>query len=117
MTDAEITRDIEIRPSSYLLWISIFAGPVSFAINMQSRFALIQWACFGHREWVLHVITLTAFLAEIGGAVLGWIAFVRLDDRFDRARFMAMSGFILSAIFALTTLALAIPHLFLRPCD
>lgn len=117
MSDAEITRDMDIRPSSVLLWISILAGPVSFAIAFQSRFALVQWACFNHRGYVLHVITLTAFLACAGGALLGWVGFARLDPAYHRARFMAMSGFILSAIFALTTLANAIPHLFLSPCD
>ena len=117
MTDAEITREMEIRPSSVLLWISIFAGPMAFAVDMQSRYALVQWACFNHREWVLHAITLTSFIAALGGAILGWVAFTRLDRTFQRARFMAISGFLLSAICALSILANAVPHLFLSPCD
>ena len=117
MKDAEITKEFEIRPSSTLLWISIFAGPFSFAVDMQSRFALVQWSCFHHAEWVLHLITITAFIAAAAGAALAWIAFGRLDRDLQRARFMAMSGFILSGFFALSILANAIPHLFLRPCN
>lgn len=117
MTDAEITREFAIRPSSTLLWISIWAGPVAFAVDMQSRFALVQWSCFNHREWVLHVITITAFVAAAAGAALAWVAFSRLDRNLQRARFMAMSGFILSVSFAVSIVANAIPHLFLSPCN
>lgn len=117
MRDAEITKEFDIRPSSTLLWISIFAGPVAFAVDMQSRFALVQWSCFNHREWVLHVITITAFIAAAAGAALAWIAFSRLDRNLHRARFMAMSGFILSASFAFSIAANAVPHLFMSPCN
>ncbi len=113
----EITRPLDIRPSSYLLWIVNLTGPIAFAIDMQSRFALVQWACFSHRAYVLHVITLTAFLAAAASTLLSWVAFNRLEPVHHRARFMAMSGFILSATFALAILANAIPHIFLTPCD
>ena len=130
-----MSHEIAIRPSSTLLWISIIAGPVSFAVDMQSRFALVQWACFNHREWVLTVITLTALIAAAGAATLGWVAFTRLGGRelvtgtpveglpeagptaMHRARFMALCGFILGTIFALSIIANGIPHLFLRACD
>jgi hypothetical protein len=117
MTDAEITREFEIRPSSTLLWIAIWAGPVAFAVDMQSRFALVQWTCFNHNEWVLHAITITAFLGAAAGAALAWIAYNRFDRDLHRARFMAMSGFILSVSFAVSIVANAIPHLFLSPCN
>lgn len=117
MRDAESMKDFDIRPSSTLLWISIFAGAVAFAVDMESRFALVQWSCFHHRQWVLYVITLTAFVAASAGAALGWVAFSRLDRTLQRARFMAMSGFILSGFFAFSILANAIPNLFLTPCE
>jgi hypothetical protein len=117
LKDAELTKDIDIRPSSILLWISILAGPVSFIIDFQSRYALVQWACGNHRDWVLVLIAVTSLIAAIGGAFLGWSAFTRLDATLERARFLAISGFILSSIFALTIIANEIPHIFLRSCD
>lgn len=117
MSDTEITKDVVIRPSSVVLWISIAAGPLSFAVDMQSRFALVQWACFNHRGWVLSIITVTAFLAATGGALLGWFAYSRLDYPLQRPRFMALVGFILSAACAMSILANGVPHLFLGVCD
>jgi hypothetical protein len=120
-----MSEEIVIRPSSTLLWITILAGPVAFVVDMQSRFALVQWACFHHREWVLSVISVTAFVAALSAAVLAWVTFTRLHHHdalkhvapLQRARFMAISGFILAAIFALSIVANGVPHLFLRACD
>jgi predicted membrane protein len=117
MSDPEITKDVEIRPSSVLLWISIAAGPFAFAVDMQSRFALVQWACFNHRGWVLSVITVTAFTAAAGGAILAWLAYGRLDYPLQRARFMALVGLALSTACAVSILANGVPHLFLGLCD
>ncbi len=112
-----MNKAIEIRPSSTLLWITILTGPVAFVINFQSRYALVEWACTTHRGWVLPVIAATALVAAIASSLVAWSAFTRLDASFERARFMAISGFILSAIFALTIIANELPHLFLRSCD
>ena len=112
-----MNQAIDIRPSSTLLWITILAGPVAFVVNFQSRYALVQWACGNHRDWVLWLIAATALIATIGSAWLAWTAFTRLGERFERARFMAISGFILSAIFALSIVANELPHFFLGSCD
>jgi predicted membrane protein len=117
MSANELTKEIEIRPSSVVLWISIMAGPIAWAIDLESRFALVQWACFNHRAWVLDVISTTSFVGAVAGALLGWLAFRRLDPAFHRARFMAICGFVLGCAFALSILASAIPHLYLSPCD
>lgn len=117
MNDSEITREMEIRPSSTLLWIAVLASPLAFAIQFESRFALVQWACFNHRGWVLVVISITSLVASAAAAVLGWVSFVRLDPVVQRARFMALSAMILGAAFSLAIVANAIPHLFLGVCD
>lgn len=128
-----MNKAVVIRPSSTLLWITILTGPVSFAIDMQSRFALVQWACGNHRDWVLWLIVVTALVAAVASTMIAWSAFTRLNTLDDlpehpgtiesgpipvqRARFMAMSGFIISAIFSITIVANSIPQLFLRSCD
>lgn len=117
LKDAELTKELFIRPSSVVLWITIATGPVAFAIQFQSRFALVEWACGNHRSWVLTVIALTALIAAAGSAVVAWSAFVRLDPVLQRPRFMAMAGFVLSCLCALAIIAQAIPHAFLGACD
>jgi hypothetical protein len=117
MIENEIKKDIDIRPSSTLLWISILSGMIAFAIDMESRYALVQWACLTQRAWVIDLITVTAFIAAAAGAMLGWVAHARSDPAEQRARFMGMSGFILSAFFAFCILANDIPHIFLGTCD
>ena len=115
--DAEFTREVFIRPSSVLLWITIFTGPAAFAISMQSRYALVYWACGNKRAWVLLLIAITAVVAGICSTVVAWSAYSRLDYPLQRARFMAMSGFILSGIFTLAMIANTIPQFFFHPCD
>ena len=108
---------VVIRPSSTLLWITILTGPVAFAINFQARYALVEWACGNHRDWALRLIAVTALVAAIASALVAWSAFTRLREEQERARFMAMSGFILSAVFAMTIIANELPHFFLGSCD
>ena len=131
--DAELTKDIVVRPSSMLLWITILTGPMAFIIDFQSRLALVEWACGNHRDWVLHLIALTALVAAVASTLIAWTAFSRLNTLDDlpehpgtfesgplaqqRARFMAISGFIISAIFSITIVANELPHFFLRSCD
>jgi anaerobic C4-dicarboxylate transporter len=106
-----------IRPSSIVVWISILAGPVCWAICLESRYALVQWTCVHHCGWVLNVIGGTAFVACIAAALLGWAAFKRFDRDAHRERFMAISGLILSSSFALVVTANTIPTFFLSPCS
>lgn len=117
MKDSEITTDLAIRPSSTLLWIAILASPLAFAIQFESRYALVQWACFSHRGWVLAVISITSLLAAAGAALLGWVSFARLDPSVQRARFMALAALILGVGFSLAILASGVPHMFLGACD
>jgi predicted membrane protein len=117
MNDRELTKEIVIRPSSTLLWISIMAGPTAWAICLESRFALVGWACLHQCAWVLNLIGATALVAALAGALLGWSAFTRLDRDAHRARFMAISGVIISGFFVIAVLANSIPTLFLHPCD
>ena len=112
-----MNKAIAIRPSSTLLWITILAGPVAFIVDFQSRYALVEWACENHRDWVLRLIAVTALVAALASTWLAWTAFTRLHDEFGRARFMAMSGFILSAVFAMTIIANELPHFFIGSCD
>jgi hypothetical protein len=117
--DSEITKDIEIRPSSIALWSAILAGPFAYATAHQLRFALVQWACMNHASWVLLAIAAALLIIPIGGAIVCWrFSPAPEEDRVgNRVYFMAVSGFILNCAFALGIIANAIPHFFLLACD
>ena len=63
---AEITKDLEIRTSSIWLWFALLAPPISWAAGLQLRYALIDWACANHHEWLLTLFY--APLLQIGRA-------------------------------------------------
>ena len=116
---SEITKDIDIRPSSIALWSAILSGPVAFAVTLQLRYALVQWACMNHSSWVLVAIAAALLLLPIGGAIVCWrFSPAPDDDRIGgRVYFMAIGGFILNCAFILAIIANAIPDFFLRACD
>lgn len=103
------------RPSSLALWSGILCGPIAFAINLQLRYALVPWACTRGSRWVVTLVALPLIVVCIAGAFLSWTG-LRIN-REERVRFMAYSGLMLSAIFAITILASMIPDFFLAPCD
>ena len=118
--ESEITKDIEIRPSSVTLWSAILAGPFAYGVTHELRYALVQWACMNHNAtWVLAAIAAILLLIPVAGAVMCWrFSPAPEEDRVGgRVYFMAVSGFLLNCAFAIGIIASAIPHIFLRPCD
>jgi hypothetical protein len=115
----EVTRDIEVRPSSVALWCGIFAGPVAWAINLQLNYALARWACERGSQAAPVAISSILFVVAILGLLFSWRALrvVGHTEVSTRVRFMAIGGMLLSAIFALTILASLVPHLYLSPCE
>ena len=117
---AEITRDIEVRPSSVALWSGIMAGPVAWAVDLELRYALLPWACRSGFRWVLTAISVPLLLLCAAGFFLAWRGWAAGEDesvRPMRVRFMAVGGMLLSAAFFLTIVAGTIPDFFFRPCD
>jgi len=106
------------------LWSGILAGPVAWALDLGASYALVKWVCHTSRYGVLSAITVAALVLVCGGAVVSWAAFRRTsgDEPTDggrprqRARFMAILGLTLCALFALQILAGAIPHRVLDAC-
>ena len=117
--DSEITRDIDIRPSSITLWTSILAGPVAYGVAHELRYALVQWACMNHASWVLLAVAAVLLIIPIAAAIVCWrFSPAPEEDRVGgRVYFMAVAGFILNCAFALGIIANAIPHFFLLACD
>jgi len=119
MMREEITKDIEIRPSSISLWSAILAGPIAFAVALELRYALVGWACVNRSTWVLTAIAASLLLLPITGAVVCWrFSPAPEEDRVGgRVYFMAMGGFILDCACILAIIANTIPDFFLHACD
>lgn len=113
-------KDIEVRPSSTALWWGILCGPVAFAVDLQLRYALVHYACEHSQRWMLVGVAVPLFLVCVVGALFSWRGWrVGADETAipSRARFMSLGGAMLSAAFALTIVANAIPSFFISPCD
>ena len=96
------------------LWTGVLAGPIAFASALEAKFALLQYICRNHAIWILWLITILALLVTGFGAWCSWSG--RAEAR-PYTRFMSTGGLIINTVFALAIIAMAIPDLFLRPCD
>jgi hypothetical protein len=111
-------------PQDWRLWFSIFAPAIAWIVAQQASFLLTPWICATGHRWVLYLVTGSASLAAIAGAVTAWKSWNDLsadregsDPARTRRRFLAAGGLLLGAFFLMAILAFAIPGLVHRPCD
>jgi hypothetical protein len=105
--------------------VGILAGPIAWAFDLMSSYAVVKWVCDTGNHAVLPLITIVSLAIVGGGAASSWAAltYTANDVPTDggrprqRARFMAVLGVALSALFALQILAGAIPHWVLDACQ
>jgi hypothetical protein len=123
--------DRELRPdqvrwlSPLALWTGILAGPFAWAADLTASYALAKWTCLTDRRAILHAIMFASLLIVAGGAVVSSIALRHTsgDAPTDggrppqRARFMAILGLAVSALFALQIISTAIPQWVLDACE
>jgi hypothetical protein len=110
--------------SPLALWTGILAGPTALAADQLTSYALVKWTCTTERQEVLPLIALAALAIAAGGAFASWQALRHTQDHLptdgghplQRARFMAILGLTLSAFFAMSIVALAIPPAVLDAC-
>jgi quinol-cytochrome oxidoreductase complex cytochrome b subunit len=106
------------------LWWGILIGPVAWSLDQGVSYAVDQHACSTGHFYLLHVVTVAAFVLALTGALVGWrqLRPVRNANEeggspVDRSWFMAWFGILMSTFFALTIIALAVPKIVLSPCD
>jgi hypothetical protein len=123
-------QDVDRRPArlerrDVLLWLAVLAGPLAWAAQLQINYALAATACAMGGKMFLHLVSLGAFLLAAAGALVAWRWWKKLpegstergDAEGSRARFMALSGMLMGAFFALVIVALEVPNWTLRVCD
>ncbi len=107
------------------LWFAVLSGPVTWAVDLVTSYALVKWACGSHGTWLLHLVSVAALAILGGGAAAAWWCHVRLRDEAtleggrstDRSRFMALLGLVMNGLFLLVLVANAIPRFVLSPCQ
>ena len=103
----------------------LLAGPVAWAIDLTSSYAVVQWTCGGGPTAVLHLISLGSLVIIGVGAFASWQAlqwaapYEREDGSHaeDRGRFLAVLGLVMCALFAVLVIAGAIPRWVLDACQ
>ena len=117
---------VDLRALSPLpLWTGILAGPIAWALDLTISYAVVKWVCRTQRYGTLPLIALASLAMAVTGAAISWQALQRTSDDSptdggrprQRARFMAVLGLTISALFALQILAGMIPPWVLDACQ
>jgi|ERR1051325_1920973 hypothetical protein len=109
--------------SNFALWFGLLAGATAWAIHLEAEFVLVPTYCKRHASWPLHVVTVVL----LGLTFVAWMISMAqwrnsprtheyLEGRADRARFMAVLGTLLNALFFLLILAEWLPVFVVDPC-
>jgi hypothetical protein len=111
-------------PGIAALWTGMLAGPIAWAVDLTSSYAIVKWTCGSQHTVVLHLVTLGALAITAVGAAAAFAALQHAPNEatddgprpVDRGRFMALLGLLLSAMFALVIVGNDIPRLVLDAC-
>jgi hypothetical protein len=122
---AEEIIHVPDRRRTQLLAAGMFLAPFAWGSQLLINYSLTPTACATGQPWLLHLVSLAAVLAALGGALIAWRATARLtsgsteegDNREVGRRFLALGGLGLSLFFALVILALELPTWWLDPCQ
>jgi hypothetical protein len=110
--------------STAALWWGILIGPTAWALDQGISYAIDQHACSTGHFYLLHLASAAGFLLALTGVLVAsrLLASVREGhdeggSPRDRSWFMAWLGILMSAVFAMTIVALAVTKIVLSPCD
>ena len=115
------------RPKGKLaLWTGVLGGPVAWAVQMQTGYALTYFSCPHPRlAAVHHAVTLLLLGAAIACTALAWRDWRRIGVGEPqgveggvpgRSRFLATLGILTSGLFSLVIFSQWLPMFFLSPC-
>jgi hypothetical protein len=116
--------DTATAKSPFPQFYSLLIGPLAWASDLGLSYATVYHACSTGHHYVLHVISIIAFLFALTGAFVGWQEFQAVRDAndeggspLDRAHFLALLGIAASLGFALVIIATAVPKFVFSPCQ
>jgi hypothetical protein len=131
-TSEEFMREVE-RDERFmrwrevlLLWAGVLLGPVTWALQMQLGYMLVQPACMSGRNLSLHIVTIIALALAAVGGLIAWRNWQRAGQQWPsdetagprpRSRFMGVLGLLMSAMFFVVIFAQGIASFVLHPCQ
>jgi len=112
------------RRTDLALWFGVVAPPFGWVFEHQMCMILTPWVCRTGNHWVLLPIALVGLVLTAAGGLVAWRHFrpappeqvERGPAPEFRRLFMAGAGLILSSLFFLGALAVAVPAVYSPPC-
>jgi hypothetical protein len=108
-----------------LLWAGVLAGPIGWAADFMTSYAIVKWACGGQHLAVLRMMPLMALGFCAAGALASGFALHQSSNpaagsstlaTTERGRFMAVLGLWMSALFTFVVLVNVVPRWVLDAC-
>jgi hypothetical protein len=93
-----------------VLGTGLVLAPIAWFASLEANFALAPMACAGHGKNVLILVSAVALGLSMTGGLLAW------TQRSLHQR-LAVSGAVISALFAIVIVAQAVPNLMLGGCE
>lgn len=111
-----------------LMWLmaGLLLPPAAWFLDLQISYLLVKWICRTGYRGVLFAVSGASLAVIAAAAAMSWACLNRLRTagvepegarREDRSFFLAVSGLVLSATFALLVLVSAIPRALSNPCQ
>jgi hypothetical protein len=106
-------------------WYGFLATPVLSLLALQTKFAMVPWACGASQHWSLHVVSGAFVLLTASGAFLAlrhWRATGSTRDLSGSSgpqwmSFMLVLGMMMSVLSTLLLLAMWLPEFLMGACD
>jgi TRAP-type C4-dicarboxylate transport system permease small subunit len=107
------------------LWAGLLVPPLAFLANLEISYALVPTACKAGNASMIHLVHLLCLLLALGAGLIAWKSWNTFGTEWSgteggpiaRSRFMAGSGLVGSALFALVIVAQWLPSFGLSPCQ
>jgi len=125
MSTIPVPADLPKERRDLSLWLAVLGAPTLFLWHPQTNYALVDWACFTHKRWVLPVVSAVYLAAILAGGITSWAELHRSCGSTTepgvivpvaRHRTLAILGVMSAGLFFLLVLAQAIATFILAPC-
>jgi hypothetical protein len=105
-------------------WTGLFAGPLAWFLHQAINYVLVPWSCDTGRHLPLHLVSAAMLLLVSAGGILSWRDWSRRRQissedaqAAGRAHFLAATGLLMCALFALAILMQVAATFYFDPCQ